>query len=189
MATELRRRPITVDEYHRMLDVGILREGEPVELLRGDLVEKVTVKDAHRTCVNRLVRLLRRLEDRAVIQVQNPVVVLDDSEPEPDLALLAINEGSLGKQHAYPADVFGLIEVADSSRDRDTVFKQRLYAEAGIREYWIVDLVDNVILVNRDPDPSERRYRTTAVARRGEAVAFEAFGTDLLGVDEILGPA
>ena len=72
MATELRRRPITVDEYHRMLDVGILREGEPVEFLRGDLVEKVTVKDAHRACVNRLVRLLRRLEDRAVIQVQNP---------------------------------------------------------------------------------------------------------------------
>jgi Uma2 family endonuclease len=190
MATELRRRPITVDEYHRMLDAGILREGEPVELLRGDLVEKVTIGDAHRSCVNRVTRLLRRLEDRAVVQVQNPVVVLQDSEPEPDLALLEINDGSLGGgRHAYPADVFALIEVSDASRDRDTAFKRRLYAEAGIREYWVVDLIDDVILVNRDPDPTERRYRTTAVARRGETIAFEAFGADALSVDEILGTA
>jgi Uma2 family endonuclease len=190
MATELRRRPITVEEYHRMVEAGILPEGERVELLRGDLVWKLTIGDRHRACVMRLNRMIvLAFHDRAAVQTENPVVVLDDSEPEPDLALLAINDGSFGgKRHAYPADVFALIEVADSSRDLDTAFKQRLYAEAGIREYWVVDLVDNVILLNRDPDPAERRYRTSAVARRSETVAFEAFGGDLFSVDEILGP-
>jgi Uma2 family endonuclease len=189
MATELRRRPITVEEYHRMVEAGILPEGERVELLRGDLVWKLPISNPHRTCVNRLNRMLIALYEQAAVQVQNPVVVLDDSEPEPDVALLEINDGSLGgKRHAYPADVFALIEVADSFRERDTEFKLQLYAEAGIREYWVVDLVDNVILLNRDPDPAERRYRTSAVARRSETVAFEAFGGDLFSVDEILGP-
>ncbi len=172
-----------------MAEAGIFPEREPVELLRGDLVWKLPISNLHRGCVNRLNQMLiLSLHDRAAVQVQNPVVVLDDSEPEPDVALLEINDGSIGgKRHAYPTDVFALIEVADSFRDRDTAFKLQLYAEAGIREYWIVDLVDKVILVNRDPDPNERGYRTTAVARRGETVAFEAFGADLLSVDEILG--
>jgi Uma2 family endonuclease len=132
-----------------MLDAGILQEHEPVELLRGDLVEKVTVNDAHRGCVNRLSRILRELEDRVVVQVQNPVVVLDDSEPEPDVALLEINDGALGGRHAYPSDVFALIEVADASRGRDIGFKSRLYAEAGIPEYWVVDLADDLIRTNQ----------------------------------------
>jgi len=174
-----------------MVEAGILPEGERVELLRGDLVWKLTIGDRHRACVMRLNRMtVLAFHDRAAVQTENPVVVLDDSEPEPDVALLEINEGSVGgTRHAYPADVFALIEVADSSRDRDTAFKQRLYAEAGIREYWVVDLVDNVILVHRDPDPTERRYRATAVVRGGETIAFEAFPADLLSVDEILGPA
>ena len=80
-----------------MLDVGILREEERVELLRGDLVRKVTIGDRHRVCVIRLTELLAvRFSGRAAVQVQNPVVVLDDSEPEPDLALLARNEASVG---------------------------------------------------------------------------------------------
>jgi Uma2 family endonuclease len=185
MATELRRRPISVDEYHRMLDVGILQEGEPVELLHGDLVQKVTINDAHRACVNRLTRALRRLEDRAVIQVQNPVVVLDDSEPEPDVALLEINDGALGGRHAYPSDVFALIEVADASRNRDVGFKSRLYAEGGIREYWVVDLVDNVIRINREPDRASKMYAVTAIARPGEGAAFAAFPDDRIPVNDI----
>lgn len=107
MGIDLQRRSITVDDYHRMLEVGILREGERVELLRGDLVRKLTIGDRHRACVTRLTRMLvLRFEGRAVVQVQNPVVVLNDSEPEPDIALLEINEGSVGgTRHAVPSDV------------------------------------------------------------------------------------
>jgi Uma2 family endonuclease len=190
MATNLQRRPITVDEYHRMLDAGILKDGERVELLRGDLVKKMTVKDPHRVCLLRLNELLvLRFAGRAVVQPRNPVVVLDDSEPEPDIALLAINEASVsGTRHAYPPDVFALIEVSDASRGRDIGFKRSLYAEGGIREYWVIDLVDNVIRINRDPNPATQTYATTAIARRGELIAFGAFPDDIIAVDEILAP-
>lgn len=190
MAIELQRRPITVEEYHRMLEVGILQEGERVELLRGDLVQKLTIGDLHRACVIRLTRMLTtRLFDHAAVQIQNPVVVLNDSEPEPDVALLAINEASTGGlRHAYPADVFALIEVADSSRQRDTHYKRALYAEAGIREYWVVDLIDRVVRVHRNPDRAARRYRTAAIANPGERVPFEAFPDEPFSIDEILGP-
>jgi Uma2 family endonuclease len=193
MVNELQRRPITVDEYHKMLDVGVLREGERVELLRGDLVRKVTIGDRHRMCVIRLTELLVvRFHGRAAVQVQSPVVVLDDSEPEPDVALLARNNASIGgkgtPRHAYPADVFALIEVTDASRNRDTRFKRKLYAEAGIREYWVVDLIDDAVHVNRNPDRVARRYRTTSIARSGADIAFDAFPDDPIAVDQMLKP-
>jgi len=72
-----------------------------------------------------------RFLGRAVVQVHNPVVVLNDSEPKPDIALLRRNEAVTGKRHAYPADVFGLIEVADSSRDRDIQYERILYSTRG----------------------------------------------------------
>jgi Uma2 family endonuclease len=177
MAMELQRRPITVDEYHRMAEAGILRDDERVELLRGDIVLKVGTGDRHRACVTRLTQMLiLALHRRAAVQPQSSVVVLDDSEPEPDLALLEINEGSIGgTRHAYSTDVFALIDVTDSSKWRDLRFKKTLYAEAGIREYWIVDLVDGVIQVNRDPNAPTQRYRTTSIVRRGDTIAFVAF--------------
>jgi Uma2 family endonuclease len=187
MAVELQRRLFTVEEYDRMGEAGILGPHDRVELLRGEIVKKVTIGDRHRACVNRLIRILRRFEDRAVVQVQNPVAVLDDSEPEPDIALLEINEASVGGgRHAYAQDVFALIEVSDASREVDVRIKGSLYAEAGIREYWVVDLIDRVVLVHRDPSP--QHYRMTAIARPGEHIAFAVFPGDPLSVDEILGP-
>jgi Uma2 family endonuclease len=154
---------------------------------RGEIVKKMTIGDRHRACVNRLIRMLRRFEDRAVIQPQSPVVVLDDSEPEPDVALLKINEASVGgSRHAYRRDVFALIEVSDASRNVDIRIKGPIYAEAGIGEYWVVDLIDRVVMVNRDP--SGQRYQTTAIARPGQRIAFAAFPDEPLSVDEILGP-
>jgi Uma2 family endonuclease len=188
MATELQRRLFTVEEYDRMGEAGILGPRDRVELLRGEIVRKMTVGDAHRACVNRLTEMLvLRLHGRACVQVQNPVVLLDDSEPEPDVALIARNEAAFGgRRHAYPADVFALVEVSDASRNVDVRIKGPLYAEARIHEYWVVDLIDRVIMVNRDP--SAKRYLTTAIARRGQHVAFAAFPDEAFSVDEILGP-
>lgn len=188
MATELQRRPISVDEYHRMLAAGILEEGERIELLRGDLVCKATAGNRHRACVNRIVRLLGRLEDQCVVQVRAPVALLDDSEPEPDIALLALNEASLsGSRDVLPADVFALIEVGDRSRERDVRFKAALYAEAGIAEYWVVDLIDTVVRVHRNPDSASKRFRAVGIARPGDRLAFVCFPTDMLPVSDILG--
>jgi Uma2 family endonuclease len=147
----------------------------------------MTTGNRHRGCVNRLTEMLgHRFYGRAHVQIQMPVVVLDDSEPEPDVALLRMNEAFSGGRHAYPADVLALVEVADSSRDVDVRIKGPLYAEARIQEYWVVDLIDRLIMVNREP--SGKRHRTTAIARPGEHVAFVAFPGDEVSVSEILGP-
>lgn len=184
MATELQRRPITVDEYHRMAEAGIFHPDERLELLRGEIVKVAAVGNRHRGTVNRLTRLLRRFEDRAYIQVQNPVVVSEDSEPEPDLVLLEINDAAIGGRYAYPADTLAVIEVSDSSRNTDVRLKLPLYAETGVRECWIVDLIDDRILAHSDPTPTG--YRTVRVGRRGEHIAFSAFPGEPLVVDEIL---
>lgn len=186
MATLLQRRPITVDEYYAMAEAGILKPGERTELLRGEIVTVPPMGEPHRGSVNRLNRILHaHFADRAYVQVQSPVVVLDDSVPEPDVALLEINEAATGGRRAYPADVVALIEVAQTSRAVDMRFKGPLYAEAGVREYWIVDLVDGVIRVHRDPSPVG--YRTKFTAGPGERVEFAAFPNEPLEVSEILG--
>jgi Uma2 family endonuclease len=187
MAIELQRRPITVEEYHRMQEVGIIGPDERIELLRGDLIEKPKVNPPHRICLNRLNEMLvLQFHGRACVQIQMPVIVLDDSEPEPDVALLTIKHQAARTWHEYARDALALVEVSDKSRERDVRYKAKLYAEAGVREYWVVDLVDNVIRVNRDPDTEAKRYRTTAIRLPGERIGFEAFPDDVLAVDEIL---
>jgi Uma2 family endonuclease len=187
MAVELQRRLFTVEEYDRMGEAGILGPSDRVELLRGEIVKKMTGGDRHRACVNRLTEMLvLQLHGGACVQVQNPVVALDDSEPEPDVAIIVRNEAAFGGvRHAYPPDIFALVEVSDASRNIDVRVKGPMYAEAGIREYWIVDLIDRVVMVNREP--SAKRYRTTVIARPGEHIAFAAFPDEPLAVDVILG--
>ena len=182
---ELQRRRFSVLEYDRMRRVGILRPSDRVELLLGDVVQKVTIGNRHRGAVNRLVRLLTCLQDRAYLQVQMPIVVADDSEPEPDVSLIRINEAAVGKRHVVPPDVIAVIEVSDSSREVDLRLKGPMYAHAGIAEYWMVDLVDEVIRVSQDPHPG--RYGITAVARRGDRIGFAAFPDETFSVEEILG--
>ncbi len=185
MATELQRRPISVDEYHRMAEAGIFRPGERVELLRGEIVTMPPIGDHHRGSVNRLTHVLSaKFADRVYIQVQNPVVVSDDSEPEPDIALLSQKEAAWGERGAYPSDVVVLIEVAESSRATDLRVKLPLYAQTGIAEYWIVDLIDRVIRIHREPTPEG--YSITALARPGERIELSAFPNESLAVDDIL---
>lgn len=185
MAAELQRRNINVAEYHRMAEAGILRPRERVELLRGDIVKMAPIGDPHRGTVNRLTRLLSAsFSDRACVQVQNPVVVGDDSEPEPDIALLKINEAAWGERAAYPSDIIALVEVAQTSRDADLNVKPLLYGQSHVPEYWVVDLIEHVVRVYREPGPDG--YRTTLVVRSGEAIALSAYPLEPLAVDDIL---
>jgi len=187
MATQLQRRAINVDEYHRMAEAGIFGPDERVELLRGDIVRMAPIGDQHRGSVNRLTRILSAtFADRVCVQIQNPVVVSDHSEPEPDVALLKMNEAAWGERHVYPADIIALIEVADTSRAANLRVKLSLYAEAGIAEFWVVDLVDRVIRIHRTPTP--HGYRTTLLARSGERVELAAFPGESLAVDDVLPP-
>lgn len=157
-----------------MAEVGILKPTDRVELIRGEIVQMPPPGRRHVAFVNNLNQLLvMRLAAHAIVSVQNPVVLADDTEPQPDLAILRRRPVPYKEREAYADDVMLLIEVADTSLTYDRRTKLRLYAEAGIPEYWIVDCTTESIEIHRSPGDGGYRdvNRVTGVA----SVALEAF--------------
>jgi len=166
---DLKQRRITVDEYHRMIDAGILDEDERVQLIDGTLVAMTPQGRPHAFAIMRLTRLLARaLSDDFEVLPQLPLTLGDDNEPEPDLAVVRAEDVASTTRH--PGTALLVIEVAGDSLRFDRRTKLAVYARAGIPEYWIVNLEDATIEVYRDPDTAACAYRTTQVVRRGEAL-------------------
>ncbi len=154
MSSTLTRHRFTVAQYEGMVDSGILTENDRVELLHGEVVEKMTIGPAHAASVNRLNQLFQiRLGTVAIVAVQNPIQTVD-SEPEPDLALLRLRVDFYSTATPSGDDVLLVVEVSDTTLETDRTLKCEIYAEAGIPEYWIVNLVENCLEVHRDPSPS-----------------------------------
>jgi Uma2 family endonuclease len=175
------RHKLSIDKYERMIRAGILTENDRVELIRGELLDKMPIGEAHVEAVNRLTRKFAKLLDESVtVSVQNPLV-LADSEPEPDVALYTRRSG--GKARA--ADVHLLVEVADSSLEFDRTVKLPLYAEAGIRELWIVNLIDERLEVYRQPQ-LDGTYADASSLQAGEVIEPLAVPSVPLAVSEIL---
>jgi Uma2 family endonuclease len=148
------RRPITVAEYHRMGEVGILGERDRVELIEGELVAMSPIGSYHTGTVNKLNHsLVHAVGEHAIVSVQNPVRLDDLSEPQPDFALLKSRPDFYQDTPAQPADVLLLIEVADTSLNYDRAVKRALYARHAIPEFWIVDLTSGEVEICRDPKP------------------------------------
>lgn len=180
------RRLLTTADYHSMIEAGILGPEDRVELLAGEIYEAAAVGSPHAACVMRLNRWFSaRVEDRAIVNVQNPVELSALSEPEPDLTLLAPRESFYADRHPRPADVLLLIEVAATSYDYDRNLKLPLYAEAGIREVWLVDLERRAIEVYRDP--CEAGFRRAESLRAGDTLAPIAFPDLELDVARLFG--
>lgn len=166
------RRPITVTEYHRMGEAGILGERDHVELIEGELVAMSPIGSYHAGTVTQLNQsLARAVGERALVSVRCPVRLDEFSEPEPDLALLKPRPDSYRDSHPGPADVLLLIEVADSSLNHDRVVKRALYARHAIPELWIVDLTAGEVEACRNPKPDG--YATTQRAGRDGVVEPE----------------
>lgn len=146
------RRPLTVAEYHRMGEVGILTERDRVELIEGQLIAMSPIGSNHSGTVNSLTRqLVLSVGEKGVVSVQNPVRLDDLSEPEPDFAVLKPRDDDYRKATPRPEDVLLIIEVADSSLAYDRAVKRSLYARHGIPEYWLVNLTQNEVEVCRTP--------------------------------------
>ena len=153
--------PLTVEQYHRMIEHGILPEGEPIELLEGQLVEKdrsaagedpMTVGHEHVLIVKRLAKLDRKANPLGChIQTQQPVSLPPYSEPEPDAAIIVGSEEDYRERLPRAPDVLCVIEVADSSLQRDRTQKLRIYAAVGITKYVLINLLDGVIEVYTEP--------------------------------------
>lgn len=156
-----------------MIDAGILGEDEHVELLEGEIVEMSPQDKPHARATIRLNRLFARaLGDEYSVRPQLPLT-LADSEPEPDLAIVPAKQEAEATRH--PRTALLVIEVADSSARRDFEVKARIYATAGVGEYWLVLVEQRAVAVLRDPDAVAGSYRTHLMVSGDSTVTPVAF--------------
>jgi Uma2 family endonuclease len=180
------RRKFTREEYHRMAEVGILKPTDRVELIRGEIVTMSPQGPRHSAFIDNFTALLvPRLVGRARLSVQSGVALADDSEPEPDIKVLRLRDAVPYKERGpFGEDVLLLIEVAVTSLRYDRTTKLRLYAEAGIPEYWIVDCTAEAIEVHRRPEGGAYR-EVTRVTGLASTVSPQTFPDVALRLDEI----
>ena len=174
-------RRITVEQYHDMIDAGILGEDDPVELLEGYLVEKMAKKSPHRLSTGLTREALEKIMPPGwYVDSQEPLTTAD-SEPEPDVYAARGSRRDYADRHPGPGDVALLVEVADSSLARDRGPKKRAYARAKIPIYWIVNLIDKQVEVHADPTgPAEQPdYRQKQIYKPGEAVPVILDGNEI----------
>ncbi len=171
--------PLSVEQYHRMRETGILDEDEPVELIDGLLVYKdrggaVPVSPLHSFVTQRMTRLGPALEELGChLRLENPITLPPSHEPEPDAAVIRGHAEDYLERHPGPGDVVCVIEVSDSSLRSDRTTKQGIYAAAGIAQFIIVNLVEGRVEVYEKPNAGERCYGVVRVLHRGDTMALE----------------
>ena len=148
-------RPLTTNDYHRMIETGIIHEGEHVELISGQIFNMAAKGTRHTVANTELMsELLLILGRKAKIRCQDPITLPNNSEPEPDIVIARLRSDNYVNSHPVPADLILVIEVADSTLSFDRNIKAPLYAAAGISEYWIVNLVDDRLEIYSQPEGS-----------------------------------
>ncbi len=188
MSVVLKTHRFTIDQYRRMAEAGILSEEDRVELIKGEIVEMVPIGPLHAGTVDRSARVFSsRLGSRVIVRVQNPIQIPpEDSELQPDLALLRPRPDFYTRSHPSAPDIFLAVEVVDTSAERDRRVKIPLYGRAGIPESWLVDLIAGRVEVYRRPTPDG--YRDVHVLyQRGDSLAIEAFPDVAFTVADFLG--
>jgi Uma2 family endonuclease len=186
LAIDTIHRPLTVAEFNKMVEVGIIAPDEPVELVDGELIAMPRMGPPHASIVGRLTNvLLNRLRAAVTIWPQLPVVTSQWSQPQPDVALVRPREDFYRSGHPIPEDIFAVVEVSDSMLAFDRGPKRRMYAKAAIAEYWIVDVKAMTIEAYREPH--DIGYGVPLLAARGQAIAFAAFPDITFAVEELIG--
>jgi hypothetical protein len=180
-APPLPMRRFTVDEYHRMIDLGIIRAGEPCELLEGWIVEKMSRNPPHDLVLGLVEDEIGRLLPAGWFRRDQSAVTTSDSEPEPDVAAVRGNRRDFAERHPSAQDTGLVVEVSDTSLDFDRTEKQRTYARASIPIYWIVNIPEEQVEVYTDPtgpcdDPV---YRTRRDYHRDEEVPLVLDGVEV----------
>ena len=175
----------TSARYFALVDEGVLSPDDRVELLEGVIVAMAPQSPTHGGAASVVAEVLRRaLEGRAAVREDKPLVLGTYWVPEPDVAIVP---GHLGDYRgAHPTTALLVVEVADSSLPQDRITKARMYAAAGIAEYWIVNLRDNRLEIFRDPDVRTRGYATSAVAGRAERLHLVALPGVSVSTDHLL---
>lgn len=178
------KHPISAAEYLRMGRGGVFSPEARLELIEGEIIEMAPTEPPHAGLVKLLNRLLgQRVGHKAVVSIQDPVILSDRSVPQPDVALLEPRADLYRSSHPEAQDVRLVIEVADTTLGFDLRHKVPLYARGGIAELWVVDVNERVIHVFRDP--GEAGYGTSLVVRPGERLACVALPEAAVEVGEL----
>ena len=167
-------RLITTNEYHRMAEVGILAADERVELIAGQIVQKMPKGPRHSALCKRIEKLIEPLlGDDVLVRLQDPIQLDLYSEPEPDIAVVPPNNSFYEDHHPTPNEIYLIVEIADSTIERDLQLKADLYAAAGIIDYWVVNVQAQQLHVFRQPQVDG--YQRQTILRGQQSVDILAF--------------
>ncbi len=188
MALAYERHRVKLDEYHRMVEAGVFGADARLELIDGEIVDRVSpIYPPHASATRAVaMHLTTRLNQQASIGCQMPVTLPGDSEPEPDVIIARLDPKGYWSRHPGPDDIYLLVEIADSSLAQDQRIKVPLYARAGISEVWLVDLGNEVVRIYREPTDGE--YASVRIAPRGDSISAAAFPGEAFAVNDFLPP-
>ncbi len=186
MQPRVKHYPISVELYHIMAERGTFAPDDRVELIDGEIIEMSPIGSRHARVVDFLNDFLaKRIDANYIVRIQNPIVVGDLSEPQPDIAVVARREDFYRDGHPTGKDVALVIEVCDSTVAFDRSRKLPKYAEAGIPETWLIDLESEHVEVHFSP--KETAYGIVKIFLRGENAVSETLPALNLPVSDILG--
>ncbi len=182
----LPHRKFSVDDYHRFIEMGIFKPEERLELWEGEFVEMSPIGKRHAGCVGSLSEMLKDFLNRqAIVRTQNPIVLNDFSEPQPDVCLLKRRDDFYRLISATAQDVYLAMEVSDSTVKYDRDIKFPKYAENGIAESWLIDLENDRIEIHTQP--TKNGYKLVKILHRGDIAESTIFEEIKIAVDDILG--
>jgi len=185
MPVEITKRRFDVDEYHRMVRAGILSEDDRVELIDGEIIAMTPIGPRHNAAVDRANRvLINAVGDQAIVRVQGSVRLDRLREPQADIVLLRPQADFYASRLPEPSDILLIIEIAESSLEYDREVKLPVYAESGVREYWLVDL--NARSLSRYTGPQGGVFQRIAHHHAGQSLAPEALPQCVVPVDALL---
>jgi Uma2 family endonuclease len=183
--------PLSIEAYHTLLKAGVLEDGDPVELLEGFLVPKMTKGAHHAAIKRRFLRLINPFVPASCFVDTQEAITATDSEPEPDVYIVRGPEEKYEQRNPGPGEVEVVVEISESSLRRDRGLKKRIYARAGVPTYWIINLIDGCIEVFTQPggEAPRRRYGQSATYCAGDEVPLVIGGKEVgrISVADILG--
>lgn len=177
--TAVTAKRFSIAEYHRLGELGFFAPDDRFELIRGEIIIKAAKSTFHSVCNSLLLgELYLILRKRAIVRGQEPIILSADSEPEPDVVIARNRSDNYLSSHPEPADILLVIEVSDSTLKYDRRTKLSLYAESGISDYWIFNLVDIQLEMHSEPYQKQRGgfdYRVKRVVLPNEVVVIPGF--------------
>ena len=172
----------SISQWHELVETGVL-DGKPVELLNGEIIEMTPEREEHTFTNDDVADMLReKFRGLAKIRESHPIT-LDNSEPEPDIAVVRLPKTIYKEHHPYAEDIYLLIEVSNSTLNIDLKTKAQIYARNSIPEYWVIDLVNKQVIVHTQP--SEETYSQIIKYKSG-SISPQAFSDLTIPLDQLL---